>query len=138
MTDLGWTWIDGTEALIQWLDPLGEVRDDRPSGAALPYRMVHRIPGPSTVLVDTGLYSVHTFASTKPAAQEEAMATHDRILALSSLWAGQGRVVMHDGLVVYADNVGIQEFPHWEQWDAQNSIHRFVGTYRVDFRLVAA
>ncbi len=137
-TMLNWTWPDGAELLIQWLEPLGEVRDERPSGAVLPYRMVNRLPGPSTVLVDTGTYSVHTFALTKANAQAEAMKTHDRILSLASLWAGQQKVTMFDGSEVYADNVVITEFPHWVQWDNQNTMHRYIGTYRIDLRLIAA
>lgn len=134
---LDWTWPDGSEVVIQWLTPLGEVRDERPTGAVLPYRMVNRIPGPSTVLVDTGTYSVHTFAQTKADAQTEAMKTHDRILALASQWAGQQKITLYDGREVYADDVVINEFPSWVQWDSQNTMHRFVGTYRIDLRLIA-
>lgn len=100
--------------------------------------MVHRIPGPSTRLVDTGMYSVHTFAATKPAAQSAADDTHRRILLLSGDFVGQQKVTMYDGQEVYVDNVVITEDPHWEQWDALNTVHRFVATYRIDIRLTAA
>lgn len=133
-----WAPPDGVELLIKWLTPLGEVRDDRPSGAVLPYRMVTRIDGDDDRLTDKGVYSVHTFAASKPVAQEEALLTHRRLQYLAGQFADQQKVTLSDGRVVQADNVVTTEFPKWEQWDELNTLHRFVGTYRVDLRFVAA
>ena len=139
MTDLlPWEAPDGVEVLIEWLSFLGETRDDRPSGAVLPYRMVNLIDGTDDGLVERGLYSIHTFAATKPLAQEAAKLTHRRMGYLVGHFAGQQRVTISNGREVQADNVVTVELPHWQQWDQQNSLHRFVATYRVDLRFVAA
>lgn len=138
MTLVSWGPPDGLEVVITWLEVLGEVRDDRPTGAVLPYRMVSRISGPFDGLVDMGLYSVHTFAATKALAQSESEQTHRRMEYLVSRFAGQQKVVISGGREVQADNVETVEYPFWTQWDANNSIHRFVGTYRVDLRIMTA
>lgn len=134
---LDWAPPDGVEVLIAWLTPLGETRDDRPSGAVLPYRMVHRLGGPDDRLTDHGTYSIHTFAASRAQAQAEAMKTHRRLQLLAGQFAGQEKVTISTG-VVQADNVITIEGPVWQQWVNDNSIHRFVGTYRVDLRYVAA
>lgn len=133
-----WAPPDGVEVLIKWLSPLGEVRDDRPSGAVLPYRMVTRIDGDDDRITDKGVYSIHTFAATKPAAQAAAMQTHRRMLYLAGQFVDQQKVTLSDGRVVQADDVLTPEHPKWEQWDQLNTLHRFVATYRVDLRFVAA
>lgn len=132
-----WKYPDGIELLIKWLIPLGEVSDERPNGATLPYRLVNRLGGPEDNLTDRGVYAVHTFAADKPTAQIEADKTHRRIKLLVGQFVGQHKVTLVDG-DVYVDNVTTVEAPHWEQWTDDNSIHRFVATYRVDLRLVAA
>lgn len=132
-----WTVADGTEVLIEWLKPLGETRDDRPTGAVLPYRMVHRIDGPFDGLVDKGVYSIHTFATKKEDAQEESTLTHRRMEYLVSQFSGQQKVVLGSGREVQADNVVTVEYPRWVQWVGDNSIHQYVGTYRVDLRICA-
>ncbi|MBF4194670.1 hypothetical protein MHAEM_21631 [Mycolicibacterium phlei] len=133
-----WAPPDGVEVLIKWLSYLGETRDARPSGEVLPYRMVHRIDGGDDGITDSGEYSIHTFAAKKPEAQEEAMKTHRRLYALAGRFAGQQKVALDSGLIVVADDIETIEGPRWVQWDDRNSIHRYVGTYRVDFRFVAA
>lgn len=139
MTDLlPWTWPDGAEVVVRWLLPLGEVRTERPSGAVLPYRMVNKIIGIRDGLVESGTYSIHTFAKTKPLAQAAGEDTDRRISYLANQFTGQQKVVMHDGTEVQADEVECTEVLHWEQWDAQNTIHRFVATYRIKLRLISA
>lgn len=129
---------DGVEVLIKWLSPLGEVRDERPNNAVLPYRMVHRLgDGKSDTVSDNGQYSVHTFALTKVEAQAESMITHRRICLLGGQFQGQSPVTMDDGSVVYSDGVTIDEFPHEVQWVPDNSIYRFVATYTIPFRYQA-
>lgn len=133
-----WTVADGTEVLIAWLLPLGETRDDRPTGAVLPYRMVHRIDGPFDGLVDKGVYSVHTFALTKPAAQAEAELTHRRMEYLVGQFTGQQKVTISGGREIQADKVKTVEYPRWIQWVPDDSIHQFVATYEVHLRIMAA
>lgn len=134
---LPWAPPDGTEVLIKWLETLGEVRDDRPTGAVLPYRMVHDLGGPSDRISSECLYSVHTFGATKAQAQAAAMDTHRRILLLAGQFVGQQQVVLDSGQVVYVDDVAIVEHPHPVQWINDNSIHRYVGTYRIPLRFIA-
>lgn len=139
MTDLlPYTVPDGTEVLITWLEPLGEVRDVRPNGGVLPYRMVNMLPGPGDDLTSTCIYSVHTFALTKAECQQEADDTHRRIMLLNSPWTGQAQVVLDSGQVVYVDDVDVQEWPHEEQWAKDNSIYRYVGSYKITLRITAA
>lgn len=138
MTLVSWSPPDGLEVLITWLGILGEVRDDRPTGGVLPYRMVNRISGPFDGLVDHGLYSISTFAATKALAQSESELTHRRMEYLVGQFTGQQKVVISGGREVQADNVETVEYPFWTQWVQDNSIHRFVGTYRVDLRIMTA
>lgn len=133
-----WTVADGTEVLIEWLTPLGETRDDRPTGAVLPYRMVDRVGGPFDGLVDKGLYSVHTFARTKPQAQEEATNVQRRMEYLCSQFTGQQKVTISGGRVVQADGVKTVEYPRHVKWVADDSIYQFIAEYRVDLRIMAA
>jgi hypothetical protein len=129
-----WVVADGTEVLIEWLTPLGETRDDRPTGAVLPYRMVHRIDGPFDGLVDKGVYSVHTLAGTKTQAQDEATLTQRRMEYLVS--HGQQKVTLGNGREVQADNVATLEYPRTVKW--ADDIWDAVATYRVDLRITAA
>ena len=138
MTLLPWAPPDGTEMLIIWLSELGEVSDERPNGSVLPYRMVHDLGGPSDRISSRSVYSIHTFAADKPTAQAEAMLTHRRVLLLAGQFVDQQKVTLNDGQVVQADDVVIVEGPHWEQWVKDNSIHRYVATYRIPLRFVAA
>lgn len=129
----------GVGAVIAWLTPLGETRDDRPTAGVLPFRMVERIDGPFDGLVDKGVYTVHTFAKTKPEARAEAWKTQGRMEYLVGQFSGQQRVTMSDGTEVMADNVATVEFPRYVQWTADDTtIYRYVATYRVDLRIVAA
>jgi hypothetical protein len=128
---------DGVEVLIKWLSPLGEVRDERPTGAVLPYRMVNRIGGGSDRIVDRGTYSIHTFAATKELAQAASIDTHRRLFLLAGQFQDQQKVTLNSGQVVQADDVICDEFPVRQQWVKDNSIERFVGTYTVPLRYVA-
>lgn len=132
---VAWEPPDGVEVLIQWLKELGETRDDRPTGAVLPYRMVERDAGPYDGLVDKGVYTVHTFGLTKPEARDEAWKTHRRMEYLVGRFSGQQRVTISDGKEVLADNVETVDFPHHVQWVADDSFYRYVATYRVDLRI---
>jgi hypothetical protein len=132
-----WTLADGTALIVAWLAPLGETRDDRPTGAVLPFRMVNRIDGPFDGLVDKGVYSVHTFARTKVEARDEAQLTQRRMEYLVGQFTGQQRVTLA-GRDTLADNVVTTEYPRYAQWVTDDSIFRYVATYRVDVRIMAA
>lgn len=118
---------DGVELLIQWLSPLCEVRDERPTGAVLPYIMVSRIDGPSDGLTEHGVYSVHSFAETLPGAQALATSAH---CTLASPWRAQQQI---GG--IWVDGVTTIEAPTERQYIEDNSIRRFVATYQVDLRI---
>lgn len=137
MTDLyPWAPPDGVEMLIVWLSPLGEVRDERPSGGVLPFWMVNGLGGPDDGLTEQGQYSVHAFAETKAEAQAAAMDAHRRILLLASRFTEPQKVTISTG-TVQADQVVVVEKPHFEQWVEDNSIYRYVATYRMDLRYTA-
>lgn len=131
-----WLPPDGTEMLIKWLIPLGEVSDDRPNDDVLPYRMVTDLGGPSDRVSSKCLYSVDTFAADKPTAYTEAMVTHGRILLLGGQFVSQQKVTLSNGQEVIADDVEVVEMPHWVQWVKDNSIHRYVATYRIPLRIM--
>lgn len=143
MTLLPWEAPDGTEMLILWLsDEFGaNVSDERPHDAGqtlLPYRVVNDLGGPSDRVSSNSTYSIHTFHRTKPLAQAASQETHRRILYLAGQFTPQQKVTLSDGRVVQADDVEIIETPHWEQWVRDNSVHRYVATYRIPLRFVAA
>lgn len=131
-----WDAPDGTEALIQWLSPLGETRDVRPSGAALPYRQVMRIGGPADQLCDHGLYSISTFASDAVSCAAEEMKTHRRILLLAGHFTEQAKITLANGSVVQADDVRVMERKPVDYGD-DTPYFRWTSTYHVDFRIAA-
>lgn len=135
---VAWVTPDGVEVIIEWLTPLGETRDDRPTGAILPYRMVEGGDGPFDGLVHKGVYTVHTFALTKQDARDQAWRTQRRMEYLVGQFTGQQKVTLSDGKEVQADNFATVEYPHHVQWVADDSIYRYVATYRVDLRIMAA
>lgn len=134
---LDWAPPDGVEMLIEWLKPLGEVADERPTDAVLPFRLVHGLPGTDDRLVEEGHYAVYTYAATKPGAQAEAALTHRRVLLLSGNFIGQQPVTISTG-TVFADNVVTIQRPHWDQWLSDNSMHCYKAIYRMDLRFIAA
>lgn len=118
---------NGVRVLTEWLKPLGiEVRDNRPTGAPLPFILVRRIGGGSDDLTDHGLYSVHSFAETATESYETAMAAHHRIRQLGGLYP-----VVLDGRNMWIDDV-IAEGP--EAVKIGNTL-RYVGTYELPMRL---
>ena len=138
---------DGAEVLIAWLSPLGEVRDERPSGAVLPFWQVHRIGGGDDGLVDRGLYSVSTFNSDSTSCQEQAWIAHRRIKLLAPAqfgYIGQQKVTLASGQVVQCDYVKVHEAPkevdygQGAGYSASAPYSRFTGTYEVALRFVAA
>lgn len=138
---------DGAEVLIAWMSPLGEVRDERPSGAVLPFWQVHRIGGGDNGIVDKGLYSVSTFNSDSTSAQEQAWIAHRRIKLLAPAqygYIGQAHVTLSSGLVVQCDEVKVIEAPREVNYgqgagfEASAPYSRFVGTYEICLRFVAA
>lgn len=133
---LDWGPPDGTEVLIQWLKELAETSDERPTGAVLPYIMVHRVGGGDDRLVDKGRYQIHTFAATKVAAQELASRVHRRMQLLAGQFTDSKAVTISTG-VVAADNVTTEEGPVYIQWVNDNSIYRYVATYVVELRYIA-
>lgn len=124
MTELSpWEFPDGTELLISWLSPLGEVRSKRPIGAPLPFHLVRRIGGPDDGWTDKGLYSIHTWAEDSG----PAMAAHNKLMRLANhryinITVGQ-----------YVDGIECTEKPH--EVDVIDRIRHYVGTYRVDVRI---
>ena len=132
-----WAAPDGTEVLIQWLAPLGEVRDTRPSGAVLPYRQVMRIGGPADRLCDNGLYSISTFAADTVTCAAEAQKTHNRLLLLAGHFTSQAKVTMADGSTVQCDDVRVMELPKPVDFGDDTPYFRQVGTYHVDLRIVS-
>jgi hypothetical protein len=145
---LPYTAPDGTEVLIAWLTPLGETRDERPSGAVLPFRQVHRLGGPFDGLVDHGLYSVSTFSDDSADASTQADLTHRRILLLGPSrqfsYVPQAKVTLSSGLVVQADGVQVMEGPHEVNYGegaghlASAPYSRYVATYVIPMRIIRA
>lgn len=138
---------DGTETLIAWLTPLGETRDERPSGAVLPFFKVHRIGGGDDGLVDRGLYSVSTFNSDSTSAQSQAWIAHRRMLLLAPNrygYVAQQHITLTSGDVVQCDGVKTIEAPKEIDYgagaghQASAPYSEFVGTYEVALRFVLA
>lgn len=131
---------DGVELVIQWLKDLDvEIRDSRPAGAELPYIMVHSLGGPDDGLVQKGMYSIHAFAETKPAAQALSMKVLRRMRLLAGPFVGQRKVPISTG-DVYVDNMVVVESPREvELLDSglPRSVYRYVATYRVELRYAA-
>lgn len=143
---------DGLEVVIKWLIPLGvEVRDERPAGAELPYRMVTMLPGPDDRISQDCLYSVHSFAESRSEAKQQADLAHNRMLYLAGRFTSQQSVTLEDGREVQADDVAVIEPPHEKPWipggnvrtdnsmseSPTQQIFRFVGTYQVKLRYLA-
>lgn len=138
---------DGTEVLIAWLSPLGEVRDERPSGAILPFWQVHRHDGGDDGLVDRGVYTVSTFNSDSNSAQQQAWIAHRRMLLLAPNRFGyvpQAHVTLQSGQVVQADGIKVIEAPREVNYGegaghlASAPYSRFTGIYEVAFRVIRA
>lgn len=122
---------------MTWLEPLGvAVKPKRRPNDAVPMRMVNRITGPADRLTDHGIYSIHDFASTYTAAEDNARETMRRICAMGPPFSPQKPILLDSGVTVFVDRIVIDEAPHWEFY--ADTIERFVATYRVDLRFVAA
>lgn len=132
-----WAAPHGAKVLIQWLTPLGEVRQSRPSGAILPYRRVMRIGGSADQLCDNGLYSVSTFAGDEAQCADEAQKTHNRILLMAGHFTSQAKITMPDGSVVQVDDVRVMELPIPVDYGDDTPWFRQTGTYHIDLRIVA-
>lgn len=120
---------DGVELLIAWLKDVAETRTDRPAGAVLPWITVRRIGGGDDGLTDRGLYSIHSYASTKSGARALGNTVHRRILALTH---GGTTVEISTGST-YVDKVVVVEHPRPVYFIP--SIQRVVGTYQVHLRV---
>lgn len=114
--------IDGTELLITWLKPIGEVRTKKPIGAPIPFHLVRRIGGGETLITDKGLYSIHTWAED----HAPAKAVHDKLMYLAN--HRYLNIAMGQGI----DSIECTEKPH--EVDVAGNIRHYVGTYRVDVR----
>lgn len=138
MTDLYLAPPDGVELIITWLLPLdGDVGPQRYAGQELPYRWVSDAGGGSDdKITEVGGYSVHTFGADYWSARAQARMTHRRMLALGPPMAGQKRVTLADGRVVFVDSIETDEPPSWQDY-GQNEIFRFVSRYTIDLRFVA-
>ena len=124
----------GLEVIIAWLTELGEVGPERPLGGVLPYRWVNAVAGSDDKVTDSGIYSVHTFASTFAAAELEARKTHQRMLQLGPPLSPQQKIVLFDGSTAWADSVITSQSPLWQDY-GDNTVHRFVARYLVDIRM---
>lgn len=138
---------DGAEVLIAWLSPLGEVRDERPSGAILPFWQVHRHGGGDDGLVDRGTYSVSTFNSDSTSCQEQAWIAHRRIKLLAPAQFGYvppASVTLTSGQVVHCDKLKVIEAPREVNYGqgagfkASAPYSEFTGIYEISLRIVAA
>lgn len=142
---LDWEAPDGIEVLLAWLAPLdGLCGPDRPTDVGWPYRQVTRVAGGDDKTTDSGLYSVHTFAtgpdkeSAFTAAADAARITHRRMLAMGPPLAPQRRIAISGGRTVKIDGITSPEGPRPEYYGANEIIARQVSRYRVDLRFVAA
>lgn len=120
---------DGVELLTEWLKEIAETRTDRPTGATLPWITVRRIGGGDDGLTDRGLYSIHSYASTKLGARALGNTVHRRILALTH---SDTSVEISTGST-HADKVVVVEHPRPVLFIP--SIQRVVGTYQVHLRV---
>ncbi len=133
---------NGVEMLLIWLSTLGEGGPGRPSGDALPYRMVRRIGGHDDGVTDFGDYSVHTLATGASreaaflAADDASTLTHNRMLALGPPLVPPQPVTLNDGRIVRADEVLTLESPVDTPYGDQLIVD-FVGRYRVALRRIA-
>ena len=126
--------ISGTELLIKWLSPLGEVGPQRGPGAQLPFRLVQRVAGYDDKVTDTGIYQVHTFSSTFEEGERQAALTHERMLRLGPPLSPQQRVQISTG-IVFVDSVTTSQSPIWVQYTEAAPVVRFVASYTVQLRL---
>jgi hypothetical protein len=120
---------NAVEFVIAWLRPLGLVDVKRPAGETLPYRMVNGVAAvddPDQGL-DQTVVSVHTFDTDYTAANDAAVATHQRMLLLVS---DPSRDVTLTGGVANADWVETVQKPIWLDY-GDNTINRFVARYRL-------
>lgn len=125
---------DGIEVLITCLSPLGTVGATRELGDPLPSWAVARIEGGTDGLVDTGTYSVHTFAATPAEAQEAAMDAYDRITALAPRW-GTGQPITINSGTVWMDEVTCTELPRdVNDYVKDRTIVDYTATYRLRIR----
>ena len=122
----------GGRLLRAWLLPLGQpVAAERKPTDPVPQRVINRIGGPADRFTDRGLYSIHDFAATFTAAENQAQATGTRLHDL--MLYPQREITVGDD-TVYVDNVQIDEWPHPEHYS--DTIRRFVTTVRVHLRFV--
>lgn len=134
---------DGVEFLLIWLSALGAGGPGRPSGDALPYRMVRRIAGPDDGVTDFGEYSVHTLATGASreaaflAASDESKLTHDRMMTLGPPLAPQQKITMTDGRIIKAEWVAALEV-RVEAAYSDKLIVDMVSRYQVPLRRIAA
>lgn len=116
--------INGTQLLITWLSPLGEVRDHRPNGAPTPFWVVRRVGGGETNITDHGLYSVHCWAEDSGPAND----AHNALMRLAN------HVYVPVG-GQYVDSITCTERLH--EVERLGGIRHYTGTYRVDVRIGA-
>lgn len=127
---------DMTEVLIKHLSPLGEVRDSRPSGSILPFRMVQGHGGTATDFEGQPRCTVHTFAATDEDAQVEAMKTDRRIMILASRFAPKVPVILDDGREVWIDRIKVHESQHKRLYVEDESLIRWMAIYEFEHRII--
>lgn len=124
----------GGRLLRAWLLPLGiPVAAERKPNDPVPQKVVNRIGGPADRFTDRGIYSVHDFAATFTAAEDQAQATGVR---LHELMPPPQRRITVGSDVFQVDELLIHEWPHPEHYS--DTIRRFVTTVRVHLRFVPA
>lgn len=114
----------------------------RPSSADLPYRMVTTVAGTETVerTRRCATVSVHTFAASMDAAEDEADLTHQRMLAMGPPYAASQQITITkaDGTtrLVTPDSIETKQIPIWADYE-DDLIFRFVARYEICVRFVA-
>lgn len=142
---LDWEAPDGIEVVLAWIAALdGLCGPDRPTGDGWPYRQVTHPTGTDDKVTDSGVYTVHTFATGADkeaaftAAADAARITHRRMLAMGPPLAPQRRIAISGGRIIKADSISTIESPHPEHYGAGELIARQVSRYRVELRFIAA
>lgn len=130
---------DAEEFVVSWLTPLGAagaVGTKRPTGAVLPYRLVHRVAGADDEMQisDNPVVSVHTFGNNEEEASREAGITHRRMLYLARYPLAD--VTMSGGVLANLEYLETVEGPTWQPY-GDDSISRYVARYRFGLHFVA-
>ncbi|QBI97348.1 tail terminator [Mycobacterium phage Fancypants] len=122
--------------LVAWLSPLGKVSTRRLSGDPLPHRVVRRIDGRDVPEEgsDSAVVSVHTFAASDEAAENEAELTHQRMLELVS--DPLVEIPVGGGVVARIDYARVLMKPVLVEYDDDGHLVRHVGRYEIGVQYI--